>query len=140
MGQVDAAIRLRRPVRADRSHVGPQRLGGVEGCHGAARDQFPGPVVLIERREHVPRASGIGTEVVGVHASRYTVDCGLPFHDGHLQALARGSQEEGWGGYPVSELAMKYNASSEEETDKPEVAYARFPRSVPGEFREDWLP
>jgi len=48
-------------------------------------------------------------------------------------------KEEGWGGYPVSELAMKYNASSEEETDKPEVAYARFPRSTPGEFREEWL-
>jgi uncharacterized cupin superfamily protein len=49
-------------------------------------------------------------------------------------------KEEGWGGYSVSELAMKYNASTEEETDKPEVAYARFPRSVPGEFRADWLP
>jgi uncharacterized cupin superfamily protein len=48
-------------------------------------------------------------------------------------------KEEGWGGYPVSELAMKYNASSEEDTDKPEVAYARFPRSTPGAFREEWL-
>jgi uncharacterized cupin superfamily protein len=48
-------------------------------------------------------------------------------------------KEEGWGGYPVSELAMRYNASSAEETDKPEVAYARFPRSTPGEFREEWL-
>jgi len=48
-------------------------------------------------------------------------------------------KDEGWGGYPVSELAMKHNASSEEETDKPEVAYARFPRSTPGEFREEWL-
>ena len=49
-------------------------------------------------------------------------------------------KEEGWGGYPVSELAMKYNASSEEETDKAAVAYARFPKSTPGEFREEWLP
>ena len=48
-------------------------------------------------------------------------------------------KEEGWGGYPVSELAMKHNASSEEETDKAAVAYARFPKSVPGEFREEWL-
>ena len=48
-------------------------------------------------------------------------------------------KEEGWGGYPVSEVAMKHNASSEEETDKPEVAYARFDRSVLGEFREEWL-
>jgi uncharacterized cupin superfamily protein len=49
-------------------------------------------------------------------------------------------KDEGWGGYPFSELAMKHNASSEEDTDKPEVAYARFPRSTPGEFNEDWLP
>ncbi len=48
-------------------------------------------------------------------------------------------KDEGWGGYPFSELAMKHNASSEEDTDKPEVAYARFPRSTPGEFREEWL-
>ena len=49
-------------------------------------------------------------------------------------------KDEGWGGYPFSELAMKYNASSEEDTDKAEVAYARFPRSTPGEFQPDWLP
>ena len=48
-------------------------------------------------------------------------------------------KEEGWGGYPFSELAMRYNASTEEETDKAEVAYARFPRSTAGEFREEWL-
>jgi hypothetical protein len=48
-------------------------------------------------------------------------------------------KEEGWGAYPFSELAMKYNASSEEDTDKSDVAYARFPSSVPGEFREEWL-
>ena len=34
---------------------------------------------------------------------------------------------------------MKHDASSEEETTDAEVAYARFPRSVPGEFREEWL-
>ena len=48
-------------------------------------------------------------------------------------------KDEGWGGYPFSELAMKHNASTEEDTDKAEVAYARFPRSTPGEFREEWL-
>ena len=57
-----------------------------------------------------------------------------------LGARIDSMKEEGWGGYPVSELAMTYNASSEEETDKAEVAYARFPRSVAGEFREEWLP
>jgi uncharacterized cupin superfamily protein len=48
-------------------------------------------------------------------------------------------KEEGWGGYPFSELAMRYDASSEEDTDKSEVAYARFPKSVPGAFKPDWL-
>ena len=45
-----------------------------------------------------------------------------------------------WGGYPYSELAMKHDASAEEETTDPRVAYARFPARQPGEFREDWLP
>jgi uncharacterized cupin superfamily protein len=49
-------------------------------------------------------------------------------------------KDEGWGGYPFSELAMKHNASSEEDTDEAEVAYARFPRSTVGAYNEDWLP
>jgi uncharacterized cupin superfamily protein len=44
-----------------------------------------------------------------------------------------------WGGYPYSEVAMKYDASTEEETNDPAVAYARFPRRQEGEFREGWL-
>jgi uncharacterized cupin superfamily protein len=47
---------------------------------------------------------------------------------------------ENWGGYPYSELAMKHDASAEEETTEPKVAYARFPARQPGEFREGWLP
>jgi uncharacterized cupin superfamily protein len=47
---------------------------------------------------------------------------------------------DNWGGYPYSELAMKHDASAEEETTEPKVAYARFPARQPGEFREDWLP
>jgi hypothetical protein len=35
---------------------------------------------------------------------------------------------------------MKHDASAEEETTKPEEAYARFPRRQEGEFREGWLP
>ena len=45
-----------------------------------------------------------------------------------------------WGGYPYSEAAMKHNASAEEETTDPDVAYARFPDRQDGEFREEWLP
>jgi uncharacterized cupin superfamily protein len=43
------------------------------------------------------------------------------------------------GAYPYSELAMRHNASAEEETDEPKIAYARFPAVEPAEFREDWL-
>jgi uncharacterized cupin superfamily protein len=47
---------------------------------------------------------------------------------------------DNWGGYPYSELAMKHDASAEEETTEPHVAYARFPARTEGEFREGWLP
>ena len=50
------------------------------------------------------------------------------------------SAGENWGGYPYSELAMKHDASAEEETTEPKVAYARFPAGKEGEFREGWLP
>jgi len=44
------------------------------------------------------------------------------------------------GGYPFSEAAMKHDASAEEETPEPKVAYARFPAVEPAEFSEAWLP
>jgi uncharacterized cupin superfamily protein len=57
-----------------------------------------------------------------------------------ILALGARDQADGdWGGYPYSELAMKHDASTEEETTEPKVAYARFPSGKPGEFREDWL-
>jgi uncharacterized cupin superfamily protein len=63
---------------------------------------------------------------------------------GPCAILAIGARENAhgkrWGGYPYSEAAMKHDASAEEETTEPKVAYARFPARVDGEFREDWLP
>jgi uncharacterized cupin superfamily protein len=57
--------------------------------------------------------------------------------------LALGARNESlgddWGAYPYSETATRHNASAEEDTTEQEVAYARFPRRVDGEFREDWL-
>ncbi|HUZ15513.1 MAG TPA: cupin domain-containing protein [Gaiellaceae bacterium] len=44
------------------------------------------------------------------------------------------------GAYPFSELAMKHDASAQEETTDSKVAYARFPVEEPAEFREEWLP
>jgi uncharacterized cupin superfamily protein len=64
--------------------------------------------------------------------------------DGPCTILAIGAREhqrgKGWGGYPYSDVAMKHDASTEEETTDADVAYARFADRQPGEFREEWLP
>jgi uncharacterized cupin superfamily protein len=61
---------------------------------------------------------------------------------GPCVVLAIGAREHqdgpGWGGYPVSEVAARHNASAEEETTDPLVAYARFPARQPSEYR-GWL-
>jgi uncharacterized cupin superfamily protein len=62
---------------------------------------------------------------------------------GPAAILAIGAREHAhgdWGGYPYSEVAMKHDASAEEETTQQEVAYARFPRRTDGAFQEGWLP
>jgi uncharacterized cupin superfamily protein len=62
---------------------------------------------------------------------------------GPAAILALGAREHAngdWGGYPYSELAMGHDASAEEETTEPDVAYARFPDRQPGEYRDGWLP
>lgn len=63
--------------------------------------------------------------------------------DGPATILAIGAREHrgaGWGGYPYSDVAMRHDASAEEETTDPHAAYARFPERQPGEYREGWLP
>lgn len=64
--------------------------------------------------------------------------------DGPCAILALGARietlRENWGGYPYSEVAMKHDASAEEATTEPKVAYARFPERRDGEFDESWLP
>lgn len=63
---------------------------------------------------------------------------------GPCAILAIGAREHqsgpDWGGYPYSEVAMKHDASAEEATAKPEVAYARFPDSEATEYQDGWLP
>jgi uncharacterized cupin superfamily protein len=63
---------------------------------------------------------------------------------GTCAILAIGAQENqapaSWGGYPYSDVAMKHDASAEEETTSAKVAYARFPDSEPTEYQEGWLP
>jgi uncharacterized cupin superfamily protein len=47
---------------------------------------------------------------------------------------------EDWGAYTVDATAAKHNASVEEETTDPSVAYARFPARQPTAYEEAWLP
>jgi uncharacterized cupin superfamily protein len=58
-----------------------------------------------------------------------------------LAASSRQFQKDGpWGYYGVDETARRYNASSPEETQDGNVAYARFPPSEPTRYRNGWLP
>ena len=43
-----------------------------------------------------------------------------------------------WGGYPLSDVAARHNASTEVETTDGEVAYARFPARKTTEY-QGWL-
>ena len=44
-----------------------------------------------------------------------------------------------WGGYTVDEAALRHSAGVEEETTKPEEAYARLTRRQPTSYRPEWL-
>lgn len=63
---------------------------------------------------------------------------------GPCVVLAIGAREhqdgEGWGAYPLSDIAMKHDAAAEEATNDPTVAYARFPARKPSPYRDGWLP
>ncbi|MFL5979048.1 MAG: cupin domain-containing protein [Gaiellaceae bacterium] len=45
-----------------------------------------------------------------------------------------------WGGYIVDEAAIRHGAGVEEETDDPELAYARFEPGERGRYGGGWLP
>jgi len=63
--------------------------------------------------------------------------------DGPAVIIAVGARDhqhgDGWGGYPLSDVAAKHNAATEEETNDPAVAYARFPGREPAPYG-GWLP
>jgi uncharacterized cupin superfamily protein len=64
--------------------------------------------------------------------------------DGPCVVVAVGARQhqdgEGWGGYPLDETAQRHDASTEEATTDPHVAYARFPARQPTRYRDGWLP
>jgi uncharacterized cupin superfamily protein len=58
-----------------------------------------------------------------------------------LAASSRQFQKDGpWGFYCADETAARHNASSPEETQDVELAYARFPASRPTRYRDGSLP
>ena len=95
-------------------------------------------VLIVEDEEHPLRQWDYFHKPAGV--SHTIIGAG----DGPSAILALGAREHqhgpDWGGYPYSDVAMKYDASAEEETTDPDVAYARFPDRQPGEFPGGWLP
>jgi len=58
-----------------------------------------------------------------------------------LAASSRQFQKDGpWGFYGADETARRYKASSPEDTQDGEIAYARFPPSRPARYRDGLLP
>jgi uncharacterized cupin superfamily protein len=58
-----------------------------------------------------------------------------------LAVGARGrAAEPDWGGYTVSEAALRHGAGVERETSDADEAYARFPASRPTRYRDGSLP
>ena len=45
-----------------------------------------------------------------------------------------------WGWYTVDEVARRYGACPDEETQDADLAYARVPKSEPTPYRDGWLP
>jgi hypothetical protein len=64
--------------------------------------------------------------------------------DGPCVVLAMSSRENQafgpYGVYTANEVACRYGASPEEDTQDGNVAYAGVPKSQPSRYREGWLP
>jgi len=63
--------------------------------------------------------------------------------DGPCAVLAIGAREhqsgEGWGAYPVDEVALRHGVGVEQETSRGAEAYARLPEYVPTRYHDGWL-
>lgn len=63
--------------------------------------------------------------------------------NGPCAVLGVGAREHmtgAWGAYTVDDVALRHGVGVEEETDDSDVAYGRFPDSVPTRYRDGWLP
>jgi uncharacterized cupin superfamily protein len=61
---------------------------------------------------------------------------------GPALVLAVGARGRGWSGivYPADALALEHGVGAQQETTKPDEAYAAFPRRTRCEYRPGWLP
>jgi uncharacterized cupin superfamily protein len=54
---------------------------------------------------------------------------------------ARDHQDgDGWGAYPVSQLASRHGVGVEQETNDADIAYAKFQGSRHARYQDGWLP
>jgi uncharacterized cupin superfamily protein len=75
-----------------------------------------------------------------VHCPPWTEHVFVGAGDGPCAVLALGGRTGGDVIYPRSDLALRHNAGVEEETPKPEEAYARYREDADVPYREGWLP
>ena len=79
-----------------------------------------------------------------VHCPPHTAHVIVGAGDGPAVIVAVGARQhqrgDDWGGYRVSDVAQRHNASSERETTDPKEAYARFPGRQAAAYGDGWLP
>jgi uncharacterized cupin superfamily protein len=93
-------------------------------------------VLVAEGQERVLRAWDL------VHCPRRTKHVIIGAGAGPSVIVSVGTRlaADGWGAYTVDPTAAKHDASVEEETTEPSVAYARFPERQSTAYRKGWLP
>jgi len=79
-----------------------------------------------------------------VHCPRNTNHVIIGAGDDPCVVVAVGARDQSvdnpnWGGYPVDEVARRYGAGVDTETNEPAKAYARFTKRQPVRYRSDWL-
>jgi uncharacterized cupin superfamily protein len=75
-----------------------------------------------------------------VHCAPWTDHVFVGAGDGPCAILAVGARAIREVVYPVSELAGRYSASVQRETESPQEAYANNNPDTPTTYREGWLP
>ena len=97
ISKILAPLIIRRPVRAQRAHVLPQRLGRLEGRQWPALGNFARPVILLERLGHVPGSLRIGPQVLRRHVAQYILVRAAAPH-GAVHSTRGGANCQGDGG------------------------------------------